>query len=65
MLKNNRKIYNPFPTIVHSILFEEVEELNKSLLHFIKELTNSEQDASDGDYFLATVGASQPIIVIV
>ena len=65
MLKNNRKIYNPFPTIVHSILFEEVEELNKSLLNFVKELTNSQKDASEGDYFLSTEGASQPAIDIV
>ena len=63
MLKNNRKIYNPFPTIVHSILFEEVEELNKSLLNFVKELTNSQKDASEGDYYLSTEGASQPNVI--
>lgn len=67
MLKNHRNIYNPFPTIVHSILFQEVEDLNKDLFEFVKNLTFSDEvkdAATSGDYFLSTEGASQPDVDI-
>ena len=67
MLKNHRNIYNPFPIIVHSILFQEVEDLNKDLFEFVKNLTFSDEvkdAATSGDYFLSTEGASQPDVDI-
>jgi len=65
MLKNQRNIYHPFPILLHRIIFEEVEELNKDLFKFAKDLVNSDEitdAATDPKSNLTTQGASQPDI---
>ena len=64
MKQSSTSTFDPFPTIVHSTLFEDVKDLNDKLLEFVKSLVLSEKDASEQIY-LTTEGANQPDIDIV
>lgn len=57
---NSFKEANFFPTIVQSFLYDNVTELNKELLSFVKRLVEEKEDAATLQYITTEGGAQQP-----
>lgn len=62
-IKDHKSI-TPFPVIMTSTVFNDVDELNADLLNFVKELTSTEENADQVYSGISTEGASQPNIDI-